>query len=160
MRISPFVLLGAVVLIATSGRLAGAQSSAESEVAAAVAELTRGDVIRVAQSGATQSGRFRRVAGDTLFFGTQPLMAVRFNAIDTLWRRTGGAGRGMQIGAVTGGVIVGGLLLLISRGDGDTDVGAGGLLFGTVTGATIGGFAGWIVGAPFQWWSRLHPQAR
>lgn len=61
----------------------------DSAVAVVLSRFRPGQPIRVALLRNRWSGRFEAVRGDTLFFGPphQPPMGVRFNAVDTVWRR-------------------------------------------------------------------------
>ena len=112
-------------------------------VARAIGELRQGDVIRVALVRAKWVGNFERASGDTLFFGTPGdiPMVIRFNAIDTLWRRGSATGRSTLLGALALGLIGG----VIAEAP------------GAAVGAGIGAVGGMMVGKRTRIWRRLHP---
>lgn len=142
-----------------------AQSPRDSAVAIALSRFRVGHPIRVALLRSPWAGEFQRVGGDTLFFGSpgQPPMAIRFNAIDTVWRQGDHLRRGAWIGGTTLGLL-GFAAVLISRLSNDTptsndlrtgDIGAG-LAWGAGLG-TVGGLAGGLIGSAFKRWVVMHP---
>ena len=69
---------------------AGAQQPRDSAVLRAISAFSEGQPIRIALLRSRWAGRFLGRRGDTVFLGRrdQPPMAVRFNAVDTVWRAT------------------------------------------------------------------------
>ena len=144
---------------------AAAQSPRDTDVGEVLTSFRPGQPVQVGLLRSRWAGRFERVGGDTLFFASpgQPPMAIRFNAIDTLWRQADRSGRGAWIGGTTLGLI-GFAAAIIGKLADDTptssdlraqDVGVGlawgvGLgLVGSLAGRWIGsGFKGWIVVYP------------
>jgi hypothetical protein len=138
----------------------------DSAIWATLVGFTEGERMRVAMLRSRWVGRFQRIAGDTLYFGSpgQPPMALRFNAVDTLWRASTARGRGAWIGAASLAVVggVGGALVVGSGGsDGSSyDVGGkelGGALIGTALGAGLGAIVGSAIGSGFRTWRRVYP---
>lgn len=143
MRLVPGVV---ILLISAAAIPAAAQlpgDSAMASVANAIEELRQGDVIRVALVRARWVGNFERASGDTLFFGSPNdiPMAIRFNAIDTLWRSGSATGRSALLGALALGLLGG----VMAEGP------------GAAVGAGVGALAGSIVGKRTRIWRRLHP---
>jgi hypothetical protein len=140
MRIS---LAAAIALLSLGSAAARAQTAArDSLVLRALSRFQEGDRIRVALLRSPFVGRYVGTRGDTLFFGTpgQPPMAFRLNAVDSVWRIRGHAGRGAGLGALVG-LIVG----IVSR-DGETAA------------AAIPGSAavGWMIGARSRRWRLVY----
>ena len=133
-----------------------------SSLTRAIGGLRQGDVIRVALERARWVGQFERIGGDTLFFGTagQQPMAIRLNAIDTLWRRTSAARRGSAIGAATFGLL-GGLAGAYLAGAYDGGWTTGRVIqysvVGALVGTAVGVMAGGLVGSTGRTWRRVHP---
>lgn len=128
---------------------------------AALATLQPGDRVMVVANQHRGAGRYEKVLSDSLFFRASgaPATAVRVGAIDSLWIGTSGAGRGATIGAIVGGVLVASQAMLIADGDGERDFPSDyvPVLYGGLIGATVGSFAGIVLGAPFRWWERKYP---
>jgi hypothetical protein len=127
----------------------------DTAVARALTRFRAGQPIRVALLRNRWSGRFHGARGDTVFLGPadQPPMAVRFNAVDTIWRR----GRATVAGAIAGaaaGALVQGLSVALTR-DGSR---ARGRWLGQTAGLVVaGGATGAIVGAGVRRWRRVLP---
>lgn len=155
----------AVMFAICAGLPVSAQSPRDSAVASALSRFHPGQPIRVALLRSPWAGEFQRVGGDTLFFGSrdQPPMAIRFNAIDTLWRQANHSRRGAWIGGTTLGLaaFAG---ALIGRLSNDTptssdlrgaDIGAA-LAWGAGLGV-VGGLAGGWIGSAFRRWVVIYP---
>ena len=154
-----------VTIAACVAAPAAAQSPRDSVVGEALTSFLPGQPVQVALLRSRWAGRFERVGGDTLFFASlgKPPMAMRFNAIDTLWRQTDRSRRGAWIGGTALGLL-GFATVIISKLSGEgpsskkvgaADVGVGlawatGLgLAGALTGGWIGsGFKTWVVVFP------------
>lgn len=88
---------------------------------------------------------------------------VPFAAIDSIWVRQRGAGRGATSGALVGALLVGGAGLLLGQGlcegvgddclDGSLLLGIGGAAAGGVAGAILGAVGGHATRA----WRRIYP---
>jgi hypothetical protein len=144
---------------------AAAQSARDSAVSEVLTRFRRGQPVQVALLRSRFAGRFERVGGDTLFFGSpgQPPMAFRFNAIDSLWRQADRSRRGAWIGGTTLGLL-GFAAAIIGRLSDDTptsndlrarDVGVG-LAWGAGLGA-VGALAGGWIGSGFKGWVVVYP---
>lgn len=155
----------AVLFVACAAFPIGAQPSRDSAVASALSRFHPGQPIRVALLRSPWAGEFQRVGGDTLFFGSrgQPPMAIRFNAIDTVWRQGNHYRRGAWIGGTTLGVagfaaaLIGGLSndTPTSSGLRGSDIGAA-LAWGAGLGL-VGGLAGGWIGSAFKRWVSVYP---
>jgi hypothetical protein len=136
-----------------------AQSPRDSAVAQALATFSTGEAIRFSLQGVRYAGPFVSQRGDTLFLGKVdgPPMAIRFNAIDTLWRGTPATGRGAVVGALTLGAL--GALSsavtapILDPGGDHTATVAGATAGGVLTGAAIGA----LVGSQLRRWRRAYP---
>jgi hypothetical protein len=140
-------LAAAIALLCLGSAAARAQTTArDSLVLRALSRFQEGDRIRVALLRSPFVGTYVGTRGDTLFFGTpgQPPMAFRLNAVDSLWRVGGFAGRGAILGALAG--LAAGI---VSR-DGETAAGA-------IVG---GGAAGWLIGSRFRRWRLVYGNPR
>lgn len=134
------------VLMSLFAAPASAQLTGDSTPAAlsrAIGGLRPGDAIRVALVRAKWVGNFERATGDTLFFGSPNdiPMAIRFNAIDTLWLRSAATGRSALLGALALGLVGG----VIADGTGAT------------VGVAVGAMGGGVVGSRTRIWRRLFP---
>jgi hypothetical protein len=162
-RSSPLVAVLLVALGATPGSAQFAPPQPMDSVALtrALGELRAGQPIRVALLSARWVGNFERVAGDTLYFGSpnDRAMAIRFNAIDTLWRHESAGSRGATIGGWTLGLLLGAAGAFVGA---DESGGASGALqggaAGVFLGATIGSVIGGMMGSTSQLWRRLYPE--
>src|SRR5687767_13496277 len=136
-----------------------AQSPRDSAVAQVLATFSTGQAIRFSLQGVRYAGPFVSHRGDTLFLGKAdgPPMAIRFNAIDTLWRGTRATGRGAVIGGLTGSVL-GALASAVNApsldpGSDRTATVAGATAGGVLTGVVIGA----LVGSQLRRWRRVYP---
>lgn len=139
---------------------AAAQAPGDSALIRALGEFRPGQPIRVALLRSRWVGDFERVAGDTLYFGTagQQPMAIRFNAIDTLWRQTSAKDRGSVIGGVTLGLVLGAVGVFAGSDEGgDAGQVVQGALIGGFLGAGIGSVVGGFVGSRSRLWIRVYP---
>lgn len=87
---------------------------------------------------------------------------VPFAAVDSLWVRQRGSGRGATMGALVGALAMGGAGVLLSQGLCETEdgcvsetvmLGAG----GAATGGTIGALLGAVAGYATRTWRRIYP---
>lgn len=140
-RIALALLMSISAAVSAGAQLPG--DSTIASVARAIGTLRQGDVIRVALVRAKWVGNFERASGDTLFFGTPGdiPMVIRFNAIDTLWRRGSATGRSALLGALALGLIGG----VIAEAP------------GAAVGVGVGAVGGMLVGKRTRIWRRLHP---
>src|ERR1700741_5426617 len=104
----PSVLFVALLGMALASS-AAAQTGGDSALVRALSGFRAGQPIQVALLRNRWTGEFRSVRGDTLFIGSrdQLAMALRFNALDTLWRRSSRRPRGAWIGGTSGAILVG-----------------------------------------------------
>jgi hypothetical protein len=134
---------------------AAAQSSRDTVVGEMLTRFRPGQPVQVGLLRSRWTGRYERVGGDTLFIASrgQLPMAIRFNAIDTLWRQGDHFKRGAWIGGTTLGLL-GGLSMtaLDIRAEfpgAELALGAGLGLIGVLTGGWIGSaFKRWVVVYP------------
>jgi hypothetical protein len=132
---------------------AAAQSSRDTAVGEMLTRFRPGQPVQVALLRSRWTGRYERVGGDTLFIASrgQLPMAIRFNAIDTLWRQGDHFKRGAWIGGTTLGLL-GGLTMMTLR---DENIGAG-LAWGAGLGL-IGVLTGGWIGSAFKRWVVVYP---
>ena len=129
-------------------------------LARALGELRPGQPIRVALLSARWVGNFDRVAGDTLYFGSAGdlPMGIRFNAIDTLWRRGSDGARWSTAGGVTLGVLFAAAGAFMGNAEGG---GARQVMWGAVLGGFLGGgigsVLGGVLGSRRRVWHRVYP---
>lgn len=123
-----------------------------------------GRVVRIATTdGGEVQGRCGPVEDARLFVevedGRRP---VPLADVERVWVRGSGWRRGANIGAVTGGLLLGGAAVFLANSlcDGDDDcgpavffVGAGGAAFGGLGGAVLGG----AIGSGTRVWVRVYP---
>jgi hypothetical protein len=157
-----FLLVG-IILASALARPAAGQVMTDARLAAAAGALRAESYIRIAATGTRVEGHFLRTASDSLALRAEAgERRVALTAIDTLWQRQRGTGRGAMIGAVVGGVGLAALGVFFVNGlcesvDGCRDdyprvIGAG-LALGAGGGALLG--AG--VGSLTHRWRRLYP---
>jgi hypothetical protein len=155
------VLLVALGATPGSAQLAPPQPMDSIALTRALGELRAGQPIRVALLNARWVGNFERVAGDTLYFGSpnDRAMAIRFNAIDSLWRRESAGSRGSRMGGLTLGILfaAAGAIWVADEGGGAGRA-IGGAVLGGVLGATAGSVVGGWVGSASRVWRRLYPE--
>jgi hypothetical protein len=160
------VRLAAAILTACIALPASSQAQSDSALSRALSSFRPGQLVQVALLRSRWSGEFRRVGGDTLFFGSRgdSAMAIRFNAIDTLWRRSSRSTRGTWIGGTTGALLSGYASIvwvgLAGEGGSSNDIGTREIragLLGVVAGATVGGLTGALIGSTFKRWRRVFP---
>ena len=156
-----------VILMAVAAMPAGAQASADSARARALEAFQPGDRIRAALLSNRWTGSFERVTGDTLFFGTRGdiPMALRFSAIDSLWRGADARRRGAWIGGLTG-VALGAYAGLVVIGLAGAEYGqpkyiTGDMVKGGVFGALglglVGLLTGEFIGKRIRTWRLVYP---
>jgi hypothetical protein len=144
---------------------AAAQPPRDSVVGEVLTSFRRGQPIQVGLLRSRWAGRFERVGGDTLFFASpgQLPMAIRFNAIDTLWRQVDRSSRGAWIGGTTLGLL-GFATVVIDKLAREApssnevralDVGVG-LRWAAGLGV-VGVLAGGWIGSRFNTWVVVHP---
>src|SRR5687767_1935217 len=154
------VKLVIAMLVACVAFPADAQTASDSALVRALSRFRPGQPVQVALMRNRWSGEFRRVGGDTLFFGTRndSSMALRFNAIDTLWRRSSHSVRGAWI-VGTAGALFGGFTFAVVAGQAD-DIDASAMeagALGVVAGGAVGAIAGGLIGSGFRRWRRVYP---
>jgi hypothetical protein len=147
------------MLVACVALPAAAQSPRDSAVGHALSRFRPGQPIQVALERNRWTGRLERVGGDTLFFASrgQLPMAIRFNAIDTLWRRSNHTIRGVWNGGATG-ALLGGFAAAAGESSNDTNgnaVHAG--LLGAAIGGALGAITGGVIGSLVRRWQLAYP---
>ncbi len=149
-------ILMAAILFGASA--AHAQEASDSTIIRVLSTVPDGQPIRVALLRSRWTGAYMGTRGDTVFLGVanQPPMAVRFNAVDTLWRAEPGTRVGVRRGALWGGA-VGGVFMGIAAGNfgGAEDVVPVGLV-GALVGAGSGALAGALIGSRLRHWRRVY----
>jgi hypothetical protein len=132
-----------------------AQSPRDSAVAQVLATFSTGQAIRFSLQGVRYAGPFVSQQGDTLFLGKAdgPPMAIRFNAIDTLWRGTRATARVAVIGALTLGALGALSGPILDPGGNHSATIAAAAAGGVLTGGVIGA----LVGSQLRRWRRAYP---
>jgi hypothetical protein len=146
--------------------LAAAQSPRDKEVLEALDRIRTGETVRVVLLLERWTGALQHVGGDTLFIASrgQLPMGIRFNAIDTLWRRSSHARRGAWIGGVTG-LLAGGYVAAILARMSEAETGSDDVVvtaipagfLGAAGGAAIGALTGGLIGSGFRRWQLVFP---
>lgn len=157
-----------VVAVAVGVALqATAQPPRDSVVGEMLATFRPGQPVQVALLRSRWAGRYERVGGDTLFIASrgQTPMAIRFNAIDTLWRQGDRFRRGAWIGGTTLGLLGGFTMMVLSglagaEGGSSNDIRAehigAGLAWGAGLGV-VGALTGGWIGSAFKRWVVVYP---
>ena len=119
----------------------------DTAVARTLKDIPYGARIRVALLRNRWVGTYDGFQGDTLYLGTREgtPMQIRFNAVDTIWRRRRGTLSGVLMGAPAG-VVLGAATAFAGESGWS-------LVAGAVGGATLGG----LLGASVRWWRREYP---
>lgn len=119
----------------------------DTAVARTLRDIPHGARIRVALLRNRWVGTYDGFQGDTLYLGTREgtPMQIRFNAVDTIWRRRRGTLRGVLLGAPAGAAL--GAATAIAGESGWS------LALGGVAGTAIGA----LIGASVRWWRRELP---
>ena len=152
-----------IMLSSALAQPAASQVMTDARLAAAAGALRAESYIRIAATGARVEGRFLRVASDSLAVrAAAGERRVPLAAIDTLWHRQRGTGRGALIGAVVGGVGLAALGAFFVNGMCESVDGCGGdyprvIAAGFALGAGGGALVGAGVGSLTHRWRRLHP---
>jgi hypothetical protein len=135
-----------------------AQSPSDSALARLLPTLSPGTRIRVGLLRERWTGRFAGTNGDTLFLAGVggPPMAIRFNAVDTLWRGSRAWRKGTLIGGIAG-ALVGAIAVVSARTSVDSETGPAAVLLYTTGGAAGGALYGAAIGSLFRTWRRIHP---
>lgn len=126
--------------------------------------LMPGQRIRISLLGNRWVGELQRIGGDTVFLGpTDHPMGVRFNAIDTLWRRGNYETMASNIGMVTLGLLGAVAVTAIGLGamEGSQTPSAadyGAVAIGGLAGAGLGWLTGAVIGKAMPRWRRLYPR--
>jgi hypothetical protein len=128
-------------------------------VASVLADLGTGTTVRLSALGRTTSGRYVRLtAGGVvltdLSTGAESLVEEQ---IDTIWVHRPATGRGARIGALIGGVLLGGWVFAFSESDCDFACAAPFAAGIGLAGAGVGALVGAGSGAQIRLWRRLYP---
>lgn len=145
-------------LLCCTASAAPAQESRDSAVAWTVTTLSPGTRIRVGLLRERWTGRFAGWNGDTLFLAGVggPPMAIRFNAVDTLWRGSRAWRKGAVVGGIAGGLL-GAIAVATAGRSAGSETGPGAVLLFTAGGAAGGALYGAAIGSLFRTWRRIHP---
>jgi hypothetical protein len=135
-----------------------------SGAAVAAARLPAGATVRVAATGVRVTGRVSYAGPDTLVLAPRDGAVARLAlaGVDTLWRAGRATGRGAVIGAITGGVALAGLGVLLAQGLCDVPGGCGDDTWrAALGGGALGAAGGALLGAGFgslkRTWRRVYP---
>ena len=144
---------------------AAAQESPAGDLAAALAPIPRGTVLRVdGPEGLLLEGVLVRLNADTLVLDAAGVeQRISAGQIEAVWAR----GRQTRRGATIGAVVAGGAallygawfgLLVSATGDGESSGGAAGIALGSgALGAAGGALVGGVVGSTLTRWNRVYP---
>jgi hypothetical protein len=156
-------LFATVVLSSVLASPLAGQAVADARVAAAARALRTESSIRIATTGRRVEGRFLRAESDSLALRTAAgERHIALAAVDTLWERQRGTGRGALIGAAVGGVALAAFGVFIVSALCDSGDGCGSdyprvIGVGLVLGGAGGALVGSGVGALTHRWRRLYP---
>jgi hypothetical protein len=158
-------LVCGVVLLGVLTPMVRAQTAQDSRprLFASVIPLKTGVTVRVAEGGKRGDWQFVRLVADSLTvtstFGPR---RIALGDVDTLWVGRGGSGRAAILGAVFGGAILSGMMLVLATSTCQASDGCRGefpkaIGYGLAVGGLGGALFGTAVSSLRPQWKRLYP---
>jgi hypothetical protein len=136
---------------------------AEPQLRASILPLNAGVTVRVAEGGKRGDWQFVRLIADSVTanskFGPR---RIALSDIDTLWVGRGGNARGGIVGAISGGALVSGMMLVLATSTCQaSDRCRDEFPKAIALGLSVGGLGGFVVGHAMSslrpQWKRLYP---
>ena len=158
-------LVFGVVLLGVVTPLAHGQTvdNPRAQLVAGILPLKGGVTVRVAEGGKRGDWKFVRLAADSVTvtskFGPR---RIALGDVDTLWVGRGGNGRAAIVGAISGGAILSGMMLVMATSTCQASDGCRKEFPTAIAlGLSLGGLGGFVVGHAMSslrpQWKRLYP---